>query len=169
MVIELCDGLVAELRAGLPAQAVVANACGPWPELAPVVATARLGGDLPAALRRASRAPGAAGLRLVAASWEVSGRSGAGLASVLERVGVALRDDEEAHSEVASALGPPRATAKMLAVLPLFGLGLGASTGANPVRFLVGTTLGVGCLVAGLVLAAAGLWWVERLAAAVEE
>jgi tight adherence protein B len=166
-VIELCDALVAELRAGLPAQRAIANACRPWPELAPVVATARLGGDLAAAFRKAAQMPGAHGLRLVAASWEVSGRSGAGLAAVLDRVSGALREDEEAHAEVTAALGSPRATAKLLAGLPLVGLGLGTAMGVNPVPFLFTTAVGNGCLVIGVSLALVGLWWVERLASAV--
>jgi tight adherence protein B len=40
--------------------------------------------------------------------------------------------------------------------------------GADPVGFLLHTALGVGCLVFGLLLAAAGVFWVERLAASAE-
>lgn len=166
--IELCDALIAELQAGLPAQQVVANACRPWPELAPVVATARLGGDLAQAFRTAALRPGAQGLRLIAASWEVSGRSGAGLAAVLERVSMALREDEEARAEVAAALGSPRATAKLLVALPLVGLGLGTAMGVDPAHFLASSLAGNACLFVGIVLALIGHWWVERLAIAVE-
>lgn len=168
LVIELCDALVAELQAGLPMQQVVVNACGAWPELAPVVATARLGGDIAAAFRSAANQPGADGLRLVAAGWHVSGRSGAGLAAVVDQVGAALREGEEAHAEVTAALGSPRATAKLLAGLPLIGLGLGTAMGVDPLTFLLSTTVGNGCLMLGASLALAGLWWVERLAVAVE-
>ena len=78
--------------------------------------------------------PGAEGLRLVAASWHVSGRSGAGLAAVLDRVGAALREDEEAHAEVTAALGLPRATAKLLAGLPLVGTRARDGDGCRPGR-----------------------------------
>lgn len=168
VVIEFCCALVAELQAGLPVQQVVTHACRPWPELGSIAATARLGGDLPDALRSAARRPGAGGLRMIAASWEVSGRSGAGLAAVLDRVSVALRDDEEAHAEVAAALGSPRATAKLLAGLPLLGLGLGTAMGVQPVRFLATNPIGNACLLVGISLALIGLWWVERLAGTVE-
>lgn len=168
-VIELCDALAAELEAGLPAPTAVNRACAAWPEFAAVANAARLGDDVGAALRRsAARMPGAEGLRSVAAAWDVAARSGAGLALVLSRVAAGLRSDEEARAEVTAALGPPRATAKMLAVLPVFGIGLGVSMGADPLGFLLGSGAGVVCLGIGTGLALAGLWWVERLASAVE-
>ena len=144
-VVELCDSLVAEMQAGLPAHHAVINVCAASAELAPVVATARLGGDVGAAFGKAAQRPGADGLRLVAASWQVSGRSGAGLAAVLDRVAAALRSDEDAHAEVTAALGPPRATAKMLATLPVVGVVLGTAMGVDPLDFLLTTGLGNGC------------------------
>lgn len=168
-VVEFCDALAAELEAGLPAVTAMERACAPWPELAGVVNATRLGDDVAAALRRtAASMPGAEGLRSVAAAWDVAARSGAGLAVVLGRVAAGLRSDEEARAEVTAALGPPRATAKMLAVLPLFGIALGISMGAHPVGFLLQTGAGVSCLAIGTALALAGLWWVERLASAAE-
>lgn len=168
-VVELCDALTAELEAGLPALTAMKRACSTWPELSDVVNTATLGDDVAAALRRRAAAlPGAEGLRSVAAAWDVAARSGAALAVVLGRVAAGLRNDEEARSEVVAALGPPRATAKMLAVLPLFGIALGASMGADPLGFLLGTGAGLVCLAVGTALALAGVWWVERLASAAE-
>ncbi len=167
-VLALCDALSAELRAGLPALTAVERSCAPSPELAPVVAAARLGGDIAGALRHCGERPGAEGLRAVAAAWDVAGSSGAALAAVLERVAASLRSDDEARAEVQAALGPPRATAKMLAVLPAFGIALGSSMDANPLRFLVGTSWGLGCLSVGVVLALSGVWWVEGLATAAE-
>ena len=168
-VIELCDALGAELRAGLPVATAVPRACDGHPDWAPVARAARLGGDVSAAARMCAVRPGAEGLRAVAAAWAVAGRSGAALADVLDRVASALRSEEEARAEVVAALGPPRATAKMLAVLPLAGLGLGVLMGAHPVLFLFGSTAGLACLAAGTTLALAGVVWVEHLAHAVEE
>jgi tight adherence protein B len=51
----------------------------------------------------------------------------------------------------------------------VFGLVLGTGMGAHPVSFLLQTTAGRCCLVAGALLAGAGMVWVERLALAVEE
>jgi tight adherence protein B len=167
-VIEMCDALSAELRSGLPAASALERACDGYPEWAPVVAASRLGSDVVAALRRASREPGAEGLAFIAAGWEVAGSAGAALAGVLERIAAGLRSDEDARAEVVACLGPVRATAKLLAVLPLFGLALGSSMGARPVSFLVSTAAGVACLGAGLVLVSVGVVWVERLAASAE-
>lgn len=167
-VIALCDALSAELRGGLPATTAVRRSCDGDAELAPVLAAAELGGDVASAMRLCAEAPGAEGMRALAAAWDVAGSSGAALAAVLERLAQSLRSDDDARAEVEATLGPPRATAKMLAVLPLFGLGLGASIGAHPVGFLLGTPWGLACLAAGALLSLVGLWWVERLASAAE-
>jgi tight adherence protein B len=167
-VIEMCDALSAELRSGLPAASALERACDAYPEWAPVVAACRLGSDVVAALRRASRQPGAEGLGSIAAGWEIAGSAGAALAGVLERIAAGLRSDEDARAEVVACLGPVRATAKLLAVLPVFGLALGSSMGARPVSFLVSTGAGVACLGGGLVLVSVGVLWVERLASSAE-
>lgn len=167
-VIGLCDALSAELRAGLPAVQVVERSLEAWPEWRVIVTAARLGGDVPQAMRTVAAEPGADGLRAVAAAWEVAEQSGAALAEVLDQVAAGLRSDDDARAEVVAALAPPRATAKMLACLPLFGLGLGASMDAHPVDFLLRTDLGLMCLGAGVLLALVGVWWVERMAAAAE-
>jgi tight adherence protein B len=167
-VIETCDLLAAELRAGLPAGRALTHASLEWPVLEPVAAAARLGGDVPAALRQVAQVPGADAMAAVAAAWQIAERSGAGLASVLDRMVDALRADEAVRREVAAALGPPRATARMLATLPCFGLLLGIGLGGNPVGFLLDTTPGLACLSVGVALALAGLAWVEHLAGTAE-
>jgi tight adherence protein B len=167
-VLELCDALSAELHAGLPAPTALTRACADWEPVAPVATAVRLGGDVTGTLRAAAEVAGAEGLASVAAAWEVAARSGAGLAVVVDRVTDGLRHEADAAAEVTAALGPPRATARMLLALPALGLGLGASMGADPLAFLLRTYAGVGCLLLGLLLALAGVWWVERLAAAAE-
>ena len=168
-VLEFCDALTAELHAGLPTSLALERACSDWAELAAVRSAARLGGDVARALRSASARPGARGLAAVAAAWDVAGRSGTALAGVLDRVTDGLRHEADAAAEVAAALGPPRATARMLMVLPALGVGLGMSMGAQPLRFLLTTGIGVTCLLGGAALAIAGVLWVERLAAAAED
>ena len=167
-VIAVCDALAAELTAGLSATRAVERAFGTYSEWASVVAAVRVGGDVMAALRHAADSPGADGLRSIAAGWEIAGRSGSALATVLDRIAAGLRSDDEARCEVTASLGPPRATARMLALLPLFGLMLGSSMGAQPVAFLFTTAVGLACLCGGVVLALAGVFWVEHLASAAE-
>ncbi|GAA2759969.1 type II secretion system F family protein [Actinopolymorpha rutila] len=164
---EATETVAAELRAGRSADQALAAAAGVLPDLAPAAAVSRMGGDVPAALRAVS-APGTAPLRRLAVAWSVAGGTGAGLAVVLERIAHGMRAEERLREEVAGTLAAPRATARMLAVMPLLGLALGAGVGANPLTFLLRTPYGLGCLLLGTLLAATGVWWVERLAARAE-
>jgi tight adherence protein B len=166
-VVGLCGALAAELTAGIPAHTALARACREWPEFAPAARAATLGGDIPAALRSLAGSPGAEGMRAIAAAWAAAARSGTSLARVLDRLLDALRDEVAAQAEVDAALEPPRATARLLAALPVFGVALGTAMGAGPVYFLVETAPGRVCLLAGVLLSLAGVAWVERLAAVV--
>ncbi|MBW9207409.1 type II secretion system F family protein [Mumia sp. zg.B17] len=158
-----CEALGAELAAGLPAAMAIERVAGDYPVLRAVAAHVRLGGDAGAAFRTAAERPGAEGLADVAAAWTVSARAGGALASVLDRVVDDLRARDDLVREVDATLGPPRATARLLAVLPVLALALGAALGGNPVAFLLGGGAGSWCLVAGVALAALGVLWVERI------
>jgi tight adherence protein B len=162
--VDMCDGLVTELRAGQPPSRALAWVARSWPDLERASTTAGLGGDVPAALRALAARPGAEPLARIAAGWAVAERSGAGLADVLDRMTQSLRDDEDVRREISASLGPTRATGRLLALLPVFGLGLGYTMGADPVAVLVGSMLGAMCLAAGAALAVGGLFWVERIA-----
>ncbi len=168
-VLEFCDALAAELHGGLPTTTALQHACAAFSDLAPVAVAGRLDGDVAGTLRALADRPGASGLAAVATAWDVASRSGAALAVVVERVAQSLRHEADAAAEVTAALGPPRATARMLLVLPLFGVALGVSMGADPLAFLLSTTAGLGCLALGLTLALLGVLWVERLTEAAEE
>lgn len=161
---EACDALVAELRAGQPPTLALHHAAEVHPGLRAAARAGVLGGDVPAALRQASDEPGCAGLATAAAAWRVAEGSGSGLAASLEQVSVGLRADDEVHVEVSASLAPARATARLLAVLPVFGLMLGTGLGGHPVGLLLSTTAGNALLLAGVGLAVAGTVWVERLA-----
>jgi tight adherence protein B len=161
---EACDALVAELRAGQPPTLALHRAAEVHQGLRAGARAGALGGDVPAALRRASTEPGWAGLTTVAAAWQVAEGSGSGLAASLQQVSVGLRTDDEVRVAVASSLAPARATARLLAVLPAFGLMLGTGLGGHPVALLLSTRAGNLLLLAGVGLALAGTAWVERLA-----
>lgn len=166
-VTELCGALAAELTAGRTPATALREASAALPVLAefllPAVTAAELGGDVTAELQVAAGRPGVEGLRHLAACWRVSESSGAGLAAALGRLGEGLRGEEAVRREVTAQLAAPRASARLLAALPAFGLVLGAGLGARPWEVLLGTSWGVGCLVAGLVLDGCGLLWVEQL------
>ncbi|MCI4039864.1 type II secretion system F family protein [Streptomyces sp. TRM75563] len=175
----LCGAVVGELRAGRePGQALLfalreglaedspsaAASGGRLGEAeAAVLAAARFGGDVPAALRQAAAGPGLAGLSGMAACWRVAVDGGAGLATGLERLEAALREDRRRREELRAQLAGAWSTVVVLALLPVAGLGLGAALGADPLRVLLHTPGGLVCLAAGAFLEAAGLFWACRI------
>lgn len=170
-VVELAEAMAAELRAGQPPPAALAAAVDavPLPVLpATLVAAAHAGGPVADLLDVAATAPGAAGLHAVAACWRVSAQSGAGLARGLEGVVVGLRDECDVVREIHGQLAAPRATGRLLALLPVFGWLMGSMLGAHPVAVLLTTPYGWGCLALGVPLQLTGWWWMERLAASVD-
>lgn len=167
-VVELCDALQAELAAGQTAGGALERAAVEWPPVAPVARVATSGGDVPTALRSLGAAPGAGALRVVAAAWQVAHRTGHGLADTLGRVADDLRAAEQTRRIVGAELSSARATARLLAALPLLALAMGSGAGAEPWRFLLGHPIGLGCLAGGLGLAYAGLAWIDALARAIE-
>ncbi|WP_175409034.1 type II secretion system F family protein [Streptomyces sp. TRM64462] len=172
-VIALCGAVAGELRAGAqPGQALrfAARTTGALgAEEAAVLAAARFGGDVAEALRRAARAEGAGGLAGLAACWEVAVDGGAGLASGLDRLESALREQREQRERLRAQLSGTWATVVLLAVLPAAGLAMGSVLGAEPLRVLLHTPAGLVCLAVGGALEAAGLWWVGRIVRAGEE
>lgn len=161
-VIDLCAAVSGELRAGMPPDRALLTAgpAGLGEHGAQLLAAARFGGDIPGALRKGADLPGADGLRGAAACWHVAADSGAGLAEGLDRVAAALRAERDRRDELRAQLAGPRATAVLLALLPVFGLLLGSAMGAEPLRVLLHSAAGLACLAVGVLLEAAGLAWV---------
>ncbi|GLW49064.1 membrane protein [Streptomyces sp. NBRC 14336] len=166
-VIALCAALAGEVRAGRqPGEALLVAAResgGLGDAQAAVLAAARFGGDVPAAVAVAARQPGAEGLRGLAACWRVAVDQGAGLADGLHRLEAALRAERDQRADLRAQLAGAKSTALMLAGLPVLGLLLGAVMGADPLRVLLHTGAGLGCLVAGGVLEGLGVWWALRI------
>jgi tight adherence protein B len=164
-VLEVCDLLAADLAAGRPPEAALSAAAERWPPLGPVVDALRLGADVPEAMRRlAAERRGAADLRWVAGAWQVSQHSGHGLAAALERTARGLRGRRRTRRLVDSELASARATARLVACLPLAVLLMGSGAGSDPWSFLLGTPVGWACAAVGVSLVGAGLWWIERMA-----
>jgi tight adherence protein B len=126
--------------------------------------TARLGGDVPAALAvDGSAVPQV--LRPLAACFEVCSTTGSGLAAGVDRLEEGLRAAEAHRRAVDAELAGPRATAGLLAVLPVAGIGLASALGADPLHVLLHTPFGTACLVVGLILDGLGVVWTRRLVA----
>lgn len=162
----LADGL----RAGLPPASALAQIDGPAGQiLAPVRAAVAMGSDVPDALSRAAEHTGAESLSAVAAAWHVAERCGAPLAAVLDNVTDNVRHERETQRHIVAGVSPARATAQLMAVLPVFGVIVGRGLGTDPIDIILTTTAGAACLLVGVLLACAGLWWVERIAAGAEQ
>ena len=163
----------AELRAGVDPAAALRAATGGTSRLeaqrrAWEMVHAAGGTDVRTALHAAASTPGGEGLADVAAAWHLAEQTGAPLAAILDRIAGSIQSEVELDREVAVEAGPARATARLMAVLPVFGLGLGFLLGVNPVAVLVGSGLGVACLVGGLALACCGVWWIESIVSALD-
>ncbi|MEV4654960.1 hypothetical protein [Micromonospora sp. NPDC049301] len=137
---QLC-GLAADLRAGLPVpQAIeIATAGGPG------------GPDRLA--------------QLTSAAVRLADRTGAPLAELVERIEADARATDRGLSAAAAQAAGARATAWLLAALPVGGIGLGYGIGVDPVAVLLHSTVGGVCAVLAVVLQVIGLFWAERLGA----
>lgn len=173
--LEACGVLAGELAAGRPPAAALALAAdvatgGAGRALTAAAGTAGLGGDVAAVL--AAEAEGSAvapQLRALGACWTVCAASGSGLAAAVQRLEAGLRAQAAQRRAVEAELAGPRATAALLAVLPAVGLLMGAGLGADPLRVLLHTPLGIACLLLGLALDGLGVLWTGRLVARASE
>ena len=162
-VIEACDILAADLTAGRPPADALEGAATICPDLQVAAAAAKLGGDVATALTLAAESPGAEGLKALSAAWRVAEESGAAFALITERLADSLRADEAIRRQITANLAGTRATARLLAALPLFGTALGYAIGAHPLAFLLTSPPGYLCLLIGLLLTALGLHWTTTL------
>jgi tight adherence protein B len=167
LVVDVCEALVGELRAGQPLTTSLEHCVQVWAELAPVAAAGHLGADVPTALRRVARLRGAEGLREIASAWQVAEQSGAGLAAALAQVAVTARARQATRDLVSGELASARATARLVMVLPLASLAMASGVGGRPWHFLLATPAGLVCLGGGLLSGWLGMLWIDRIAAAV--
>ena len=164
----LADGLgalAAELRSGRSLDAATAAAVA-------ACADSEAGPALACAIRAPAAAPAGhedpvlgEALGRIAAAVRLSGRTGCSLAAVAGAVEDDLRARHRQRLELRAATAAPRASAALLAGLPLVGLAMGSGVGADPWGVLTGTAVGQVLLVAGVALEAAGLAWSARLIA----
>lgn len=163
------DVLVGELRVGVhPVQAfgVAADetAGAVSISLRGVAARARLGADVVAGLRSAARssAQPTQWYRL-AACWQLAAEHGLAIATLMRTAQRDIVERQRFSSRVDSAMAGARATAAILAGLPVLGVLLGQLIGARPLSFLLGGHAGGWLLVVGSVLTCTGLLWSDRI------
>ncbi|HEV7193774.1 MAG TPA: type II secretion system F family protein [Jatrophihabitantaceae bacterium] len=97
-------------------------------------------------------------------AWSVAAATGAAPAKVIARAASDCAAREDVRRAVATALSGARASAAVMAALPVLGVLLGTGMGARPLPMLVGTAPGQVCLGAGVLLDLAGFAWTSRIA-----
>ncbi|TFB87937.1 hypothetical protein E3O11_02310 [Cryobacterium levicorallinum] len=101
--------------------------------------------------------------RGLAAAWQVATQAGAPLAGCLRELAASLRDLAQVQRDLEVALATPRATARLVMVLPVIGILFGSLMGFDSVHTLFATVPGLLCLAGGGVLMAAAAGWSRAL------
>lgn len=136
-------------------------------ELGAVARSVAHSGDLRGALDRwAERRADLAGVRLAAGALALGAETGGAQARSIDGVAATLRDRAAVRAELAALTAQARASAAVMGITPLGFAVLSAVTDPRVGAFLLHTPAGIGCLLAGLALDAAGLMWMLRITGA---
>ncbi|MDJ0347994.1 hypothetical protein [Cryobacterium sp. PH29-G1] len=99
----------------------------------------------------------------LAAAWQVATQAGAPLAGCLRELAASLRELAQVQRDLEVALAAPRATARLVMVLPVIGVVFGSLMGFDSVHTLVATVPGLVCLGGGALLMLAAASWNRAL------
>ncbi|MGE2817631.1 type II secretion system F family protein [Mycobacterium heidelbergense] len=161
--------LVGELRVGshpVDAFRVAADETGGAVagSLRAVAARARLGADVAAGLRAAARSSAQPTYwDRLAVCWQLANDHGLAIATLMRTAQRDIAERQRFSARAASGMAGARATAAILAGLPLLGVLLGQLIGARPLEFLLSGQGGGWLLVVGVTLACGGLLWSDRI------
>ncbi|GAY13732.1 hypothetical protein MSZK_04580 [Mycobacterium sp. shizuoka-1] len=163
------ETLVGELRVGAhPVRAFAIAAAESDGAIAAalraVAARAGLGADVGAGLRAMAAATSVpAQWDRLAVCWQLAADHGLAMAALIRTAQRDIVERQRFAARVEAGLAGARATAAILAGLPLLGVLLGELIGAHPLRFLLGAGAGGWLLVVGTLLVCAGLVWSDRI------
>ncbi|MGU3433075.1 type II secretion system F family protein [Actinomycetes bacterium M1A6_2h] len=163
------DTVIGELDVGAhPAAACesAAQECTVPTVFATAAARARLGGSAADAFTD-DTGRCAVEIGRVGAVWSIAEAHGLALAVLLDAVRSDLLGRKRFARRTEASLAGARATAAVLAALPLVGVGLGQMMGASPLTVLLGGGLGGILLMVGAALVCAGLLWTDAITAKV--
>jgi tight adherence protein B len=121
-----------------------------------------LGGDVAGGIEKADVRDREAWSRM-AVAWRTAEQYGLPIAELLTSVRSDLLARSRFRERTRAALAGAKATAMVLALLPVLGIGLGQAIGASPLSVLLGGGLGGVLLVVGTALVCAGLFWSRRI------
>ncbi|WP_072690157.1 type II secretion system F family protein [Rhodococcus marinonascens] len=167
VIVSSLEVVTAELRVGAhPAAAceTAADECAGIVSAAFRAASARsrLGGSAADGFRITNSRVGIE-LGRIADIWAVAEVHGLALAELLEAARTDLLGRSRFCQRTEAGLAGARATASVLAGLPLLGVGLGQMMGAAPLTVLFGGGVGGILLMLGVGLVCAGLLWTDRI------
>jgi tight adherence protein B len=129
-----------------------------------VAARARLGADVTAGLRTAARSSALpAHWDRLAVCWQLASDHGLAIATLMRAAQRDIAERQRFSARVSSSMAGARATAAILAGLPVLGVLLGQLIGARPLSFLFNGHTGGWLLVVGSTLACGGLLWSDRI------
>ena len=159
--------VIGELRVGshpATASAVAADECGGVASsaLRGAASRSRLGGRAADGIAASDPLLDAELARL-AAAWRVADEHGLALAELLGAVREDMLGRRRFRERTDASLAGARATALVLAGLPILGVALGQLMGADPLRILLGGGLGGMLLLIGTALGCAGLLWTDAI------
>ncbi|MET0896984.1 MAG: type II secretion system F family protein [Mycobacterium sp.] len=160
--------LTGELRAGAHPVRAFESAAGETAGsvgagLRTVAARAGLGADVPAGLRAAAaRSRLGSHWERLAACWELAAQQGLPIGVLMRAAQLDIAERQRYCAQVDAAMAGARATATILAALPVLGVALGELLGAAPVSFLSHGS-GGWVLFAGVTLLCAGVLWSGRI------
>lgn len=157
--------LAAELASGSTPITALERAAGEPPLWPRALAAAHFGESVDSGLRHdAKENPKLSPqLRQLAACWSVGVTHGAGLASSIDRLSLSVQSQFELRAVLRSELAAPRATSRMLSLLPIVGISLGYLLGADPIGWFLGSAIGAVVLTAAIGLTVIGVLWSRRI------
>ena len=109
-----------------------------------------------------------AGWQQLSATLTLAQHTGMSVADTFYRLADALEAGEDAHQAREAASAGPKATASLLAWLPVAGLGLAHMLGASLADLLTSVT-GWALVTTGAIFAVVGRWWTTRMIRTAQE
>jgi tight adherence protein B len=163
------DVLVGELRVGAHPVAAIGVAAEEIDGVAAtslrtIAARARIGADIATGLRDVARQSALpAHWENLAVCWHLAQSHGLAVATLMQTAQRDIVERERFSARVSAGMAGARATAAVLAGLPVVGVLLGQLIGADPLGFLLHGGAGGWLLIVGVTLACAGLMWSDRI------
>ena len=157
--------LHSELMAGLLVDEALGRACDALPShcMTNTSEALNINGDVATALEADAQRANLEVLADVALIYRVCARTGAPMTDSLMRLIHSVRDQQRRQRTLAQETASTKATAVVLAALPILGILMGLGLGLNPLTWFLHTTLGALCLVTGVGLEVLGWLWVRLL------